>query len=256
MSEGLIGKVVLIGGASGGIGSAISRQFLQQGCKVVLVGRSDEKLVQLKEILGAEFGTENLCLIVADCNVEADISSAVKSAVARWSRLDVVVANVGDGRSESEAIPSQRSFSNSLQVNLRSAENLARATQKELERSKGSLLFISSIAGLQVTGAPTDYSVAKAALIMLSKQLSHKLAPNIRVNCIAPGNIYSPGGRWDELTKADPSAVKTMLETRVPLNRFGTPEDIANAAIFLASELASFITGSCLTVDGGQTSAI
>ena len=249
-------KVVLIAGASGGIGSAISRQFLQQGCKVVLVGRSNERLTQLIETLSAEFGTENLFAIVADCNVEAEISSAVERAVSRWSRLDVVIANVGDGRSESEAIPSQSSFSNSLQVNLRSAENLARATQKELERNKGSLLFISSIAGLQVTGAPTDYSVAKAALIMLSKQLSHKLAPNIRVNCIAPGNIYFPGGRWDELTKSDPSSVEIMLRTRVPLNRFGTPEDIANATIFLSSDLASFITGSCLTVDGGQSTAI
>lgn len=256
MSNDMSGKVVLIGGASGGIGSAISRQFLQQGCKVVLVGRSNERLTQLIETLSAEFGTENLFLIVADCNIEAEISSAVKSAVSRWSRLDVVIANVGDGRSESQAIPSQGSFSNSLQVNLRSAENLARATQKELERNKGSLLFISSIAGLQVTGAPTDYSVAKAALIMLSKQLSHKLAPNIRVNCIAPGNIYFPGGRWDELTKSDPSSVEIMLRTRVPLNRFGTPEDIANAAIFLSSDLASFITGSCLSVDGGQSTAI
>jgi 3-oxoacyl-[acyl-carrier protein] reductase len=117
------------------------------------------------------------------------------------------------------------------------------------------LLFVSSIAGLQVTGAPTDYSVAKAALVMLSKQLSHKFAPNIRVNCIAPGNIYFPGGRWEELLKSDPVTTETMLKTKVPLNRFGTPEEVANAVVFLSSDSASFITGSCLTVDGGQTSA-
>ena len=255
MNLGLNKRVVLIGGASGGIGSAISRQFLMQGCKVVLVGRNKAKLFFLAETLGSDFGTENLLPIVADCNVETEIVSAVNRANSHWSQLDVVVANIGDGRSESAAIPSHDSFTNALQVNLRIAENLARATQSGLERSKGSLLFISSLAGLQVTGAPTDYSVAKAALIMLSKQLSHKFAPNIRVNCIAPGNIYFQGGRWDEILISDPTITETMLKTKVPLNRFGSPEDVANAAVFLSSDLASFITGTCLTVDGGQTSA-
>jgi 3-oxoacyl-[acyl-carrier protein] reductase len=255
MHPNLRGKVVLIGGASGGIGGAISRKFLQEGCKVALVGRNGEKLSKLVETLSSEFGTTNICSLVADCNRESAINSAVKSIISQWSRLDVVVANIGDGRSDSDAIPSYDSFTNALQVNLRIAENIARATQAELNRGRGSLLFVSSIAGLQVTGAPTDYSVAKAALVMLSKQLSHKFAPNIRVNCIAPGNIYFPGGRWEELLKSDPVTTETMLKTKVPLNRFGTPEEVANAVVFLSSDSASFITGSCLTVDGGQTSA-
>jgi 3-oxoacyl-[acyl-carrier protein] reductase len=255
MHPNLLGKVVLIGGASGGIGGAISRKFLQEGCKVALVGRNGEKLSKLVETLSSEFGTTNICSLVADCNRESAINSAVKSIISQWSRLDVVVANIGDGRSDSDAIPSYDSFTNALQVNLRIAENIARATQAELNRGRGSLLFVSSIAGLQVTGAPTDYSVAKAALVMLSKQLSHKFAPNIRVNCIAPGNIYFPGGRWEELLKSDPVTTETMLKTKVPLNRFGTPEEVANAVVFLSSDSASFITGSCLTVDGGQTSA-
>jgi 3-oxoacyl-[acyl-carrier protein] reductase len=255
MPDSLFEKVVLIGGASGGIGGAISRKFLQEGCKVALVGRNGEKLSKLGETLSSEFGTTNICSLVADCNRESEINSAVKSIISQWSRLDVVVANIGDGQSESDAIPSHDSFTNALQINLRIAENIARATQAELNRSRGSLLFISSIAGLQVTGAPTDYSVAKAALVMLSKQLSHKFAPNIRVNCIAPGNIYFPGGRWEELLKSDPVTTETMLKTKVPLNRFGTPEEVANAVLFLSSDSASFITGSCLTVDGGQTSA-
>jgi 3-oxoacyl-[acyl-carrier protein] reductase len=255
MYRELLGRVVLIGGASGGIGGAISRKFLQEGCKVALVGRNGEKLSKLVETLSSEFGTTNICSLVADCNRESEINSAVKSITSQWSRLDVVVANIGDGRSDSDAIPSHDSFTNALQINLRIAENIARATQAELNRSRGSLLFISSIAGLQVTGAPTDYSVAKAALVMLSKQLSHKFAPNIRVNCVAPGNICFPGGRWEELLKSDPVTTETMLKTKVPLNRFGTPEEVANAVVFLSSDSASFITGSCLTVDGGQTSA-
>lgn len=256
MHPNLRGKVILIGGASGGIGGAISRGFLHEGCKVALVGRDGEKLSNLVENLSSEFGTTNICSVVTDCNTESEINSTVKSIISQWSRLDVAIANIGDGRSESDAIPSHESFTNALQVNLRVAENIARATQSELSRSRGSLLFISSIAGLQVTGAPTDYSVAKAGLVMLSKQLAHKFAPNIRVNCIAPGNIYFPGGRWEELLKSDPLATETMLKTKIPLNRFGTPEDVANAVVFLSSDSASFITGSCLTIDGGQTSAV
>jgi len=107
---------------------------------------------------------------------------------------------------------------------------------------------------LKAIGAPTDYSVAKAALIMLAKQLSNKLAPSVRVNCIAPGNIFFRGGRWDELSISDPLMVDDLLKNKVPLKRFGTPEDIANAAAFLSSDKAKFITGVCLAVDGGQCS--
>ena len=90
---------------------------------------------------------------------------------------------------------------------------------------------------------------------MLSKQLSHKLAPEIRVNCIAPGNIFFKGGRWEELMKINRDSVNAMIKDSVPLRRFGTPEDVANAAVFLCSPQAGFITGTCLTVDGGQTVA-
>lgn len=248
-------KVAFIGGASGGIGSAISRQFLQQGYRVALVGRGNEKLMKLAETLGSEFGSENLFSMVADCNEESEINSVVKSTVARWSRLDAVIANIGDGRGEQNAVPSSASFKKAFETNFETATNFARATQDELRKTHGNLLFISSIAGLEVIGAPTDYAVAKAALIMLSKQLSHKLAPEIRVNCIAPGNIFFKGGRWEELMKINRDSVNAMIKDSVPLQRFGTPEDVANAAVFLCSPQAGFITGTCLTVDGGQTVA-
>jgi 3-oxoacyl-[acyl-carrier protein] reductase len=90
-------------------------------------------------------------------------------------------------------------------------------------------------------------------LITLSKQLAHKLAPEIRVNSIAPGNIYFAGGRWEELIESNGESVKEMIRDSVPLQRFGTPEEVASAAVFLCSPRATFITGACLTIDGGQT---
>jgi len=113
------------------------------------------------------------------------------------------------------------------------------------------LLFISSIAGLEAIGAPTDYSVAKSAIVALTKQLARKLAPRVRINCIAPGNVWFQGGSWDEKLQADPERVKALIENTVPMKRFGTPQEIADVAVFLCSSRASFITGA--VVDGGQT---
>ena len=122
-----------------------------------------------------------------------------------------------------------------------------------LEKSCGVLLFISSIAGIEAFGAHTDYSTAKTAVIALAKNMARKLAKEVRVNVLAPGNVLFPGGSWDEKIKDDPSEVEKIIESTVPMNRFGMPEEIADAAVFLCSERAGFITGSVLVVDGGQT---
>ena len=122
-----------------------------------------------------------------------------------------------------------------------------------LENSNGSLLFISSIAGLEAFGAPTDYSTAKAAIMALSKNLASKLAPNVRVNVIAPGNIYFEGGSWDEKIIKDKTRIDKIIKSEVPMKRFGFPEEVAASVVFLSSEKAKFITGTTLVIDGGQT---
>jgi 3-oxoacyl-[acyl-carrier protein] reductase len=255
MNLDLAGKVVVVTGASGGIGSTIARQFLEQGCKVALLARDKDRLEGTSNKLRSDFDPKNVVSISVDCGIEKHLNDAISEIKNAWSKIDIAVANIGDGRSEQIAIPSSKSFKNAFETNFETAVNLARATQNELCKTRGNLLFISSIAGLEVTGAPTDYSIAKAALIMLSKQLSQKLAPEIRVNCIAPGNIFFTGGRWEELLKSNGESIDAMIKDSVPLQRFGTPEDVANAAVFLCSPLAAFITGACLTIDGGQTVA-
>ena len=117
------------------------------------------------------------------------------------------------------------------------------------------MLFISSIAGVEAIGAPINYSTAKSALIAFSKNLSKKLAGRVRVNTIAPGNINFPGSSWEEKIKADEKKVKEIINN-VPMKRFGTPKEIANSAVFLSSDKASFITGALLIIDGGQTVSV
>ena len=122
-----------------------------------------------------------------------------------------------------------------------------------LERSKGCLLFISSIAGMEAFGAPTDYSTAKAAIIALAKNMARKLAPGVRVNVIAPGNVCFEGGSWDEKIQQNKKRVDKIIKSTVPMNRFASPQEIADSAVFLCSDRASFITGATLVIDGGQT---
>ena len=122
-----------------------------------------------------------------------------------------------------------------------------------LKETKGVLLFVSSIAAIEAFGAPTDYSTAKSAVIALAKNIARKLAPDVRVNVVAPGNVYFKGGSWDDKINKDQARVDELIKNTVPMNRFSTPEEIADSVLFLCSVRASFITGATLVVDGGQT---
>jgi 3-oxoacyl-[acyl-carrier protein] reductase len=121
----------------------------------------------------------------------------------------------------------------------------------------GSILYIASIVALEATAAPLPYSAAKAALVNYAKNLARQLGPKqVRVNTIAPGNIYFPGGSWERRLNERRKAVEAMLQNEVPLQRFGTPEEIASLAAYLCSPLAAFATGACFVVDGGQTRSL
>lgn len=253
MDLGLTGKRVVVAGSSRGIGKAIGIGFLREGASVVFTSRNVASLGDLKEEL-ASFESARYLLITCDVQETASLQKLADEVVAQWGGVDVVVANVGSGRSLPDPLPPREHFEKVFALNFDTAVATARQFLPSLTISNGNLIFISSIAGMEAIGAPVDYAVAKASVIAFSKNLARKLArQSIRVNCVAPGNIIFPGGSWEEKLLADPDRINRLIESTVPMNRFGTPDEIADACLFLASERARFITGALLSIDGGQT---
>lgn len=219
---------------------------------VAFCSRNQNNVNLLTKSLRQEYPSQDILGFTADATDSIEIQAIFESIKVHWATLDILVSNVGDGRSTQESLQSEEQFANTWKTNFKSSENVVREFLLNTVEN-ASIIFISSIAGLESFGAPTDYSVAKAAIIALSKNLARKLAPKIRVNCIAPGNVYFPGGSWDDKIQKDPERIQNLIESTVPMKRFGSPEEIADLVLFLASERASFITGSCIVVDGGQT---
>ena len=253
---GLSNKHVLVAGGSKGIGAAIARQFLSEGAAVCIAARNTSKLDKMQSQLADEFGNEKVIAKKCDFTDKGSVQDLQQYLHSIWHALDIVVANVGDGRSVPDPIPEEVHWQGVWDQNFNSALITARSFLPDLEASNGSLIFISSIAGLEAFGAPVDYSIAKTALISLSKNLSRKLGSKVRVNVVAPGNIFFDGGSWDEKIKQDSKRVERLIADTVPMQRFGTPDEVAASVLFLSSKQASFITGATLCVDGGQTVSI
>ena len=254
MNLGLEGKKVLVTGSSRGIGFEIAKCFLEEGATVGLVARGTNDLNMAQETLSRIFGDQNVFGWKCDVSDQDNVIELRQKILSVWGSLDSLVLNVGSGKSILEPIPESNNWSKVWKTNFDSSLHLCRESTKYLLISENSsIVFISSICGIESLGAPTDYSVAKSALISFSKNLARKVAPQIRVNVVAPGNIYFPEGTWDLKIRENESNVAKMLENEVPLKRFGKPKEVADAVVFLSSERASFITGATLIIDGGQT---
>lgn len=254
MELSLKNKQVVVSGGTRGIGLAVVKAFLGEGATVHFIARNE--IQGLPESLKKEFKAP--CFFYACDVTDENKVPQLHAQILQNSnnQIDVVVANAGSGRGQAGSFSTAEEWNRMWNLNFNSALFLARAFEASLKNSKGSLIFISSIAGIDYLGAPTHYSVAKSALIALTKNLAHKMAPEVRVNCIAPGNIFFEGGTWDLKIKEDKAKVQKMLEEKVPLKKLGSPEDISSMVLYLSSEKASFITGSCMVIDGGQTTGL
>lgn len=244
-------KNVIITGGTKGIGLSLAQGFLEEKANVFIISRTKDEATEttFNELFpGKSFFYQ--CDVTDEESLKR-ISQEILDETG--NRIDIVIANVGSGRSVPDPISNQVSWNKVWNTNFTSALNTARVFHPPLTANKGSLLFISSIAGTEFIGAPTDYSTAKSALLAFSKSLSHRLAPFVRVNVIAPGNIFTENGTWGIKMLENPDKVKEMLETKVPLQRFGLPGEVTDLALFLSSSRASFITGACFVIDGGQT---
>ena len=248
------GQRFLVSGGSRGIGLEVSKKLLEEGCFVTILARNESNLKKITLDLERKYGETQISSYSVDCSSSNDLLK-LKNQISKRN-FNGLILNIGDGESLPDPIPNKETRQKTWSQNFIPALNVAEIFLNKLSKKNASILFISSIAGVEAIGAPTDYSVSKAAINMFAKNLSKKLAPQVRVNSIAPGNIFFKGGTWDRKLKTNPNQVKRMLENNVPLQRFGKTTEIANAALFLCSPLSSFTTGEILVIDGGQTNSL
>lgn len=245
---GLEGKRVVITGAGGGIGQALARGFAAQGARVVLLDRDIDRSGPLANELGG--GAFALICDLADA---ASVTAAADRVEAEGG-ADVLVNSAAILRPGALDTVSTADWSAMLAVNLTGYLTAAQAFGRGmLDRGKGALVHVASIAGTQPQPASGAYSASKAATVMMSRQLAYEWGPRgVRSNCLSPGLVMTP---MSAAFYADPE-VKAKREAMVPLRRIASPEDMADVALFLASDRAGYVSGQDVVVDGGLSQVL
>jgi NAD(P)-dependent dehydrogenase (short-subunit alcohol dehydrogenase family) len=242
MEISLKGKVALVTGASRGIGKAIAATYAGSGASVMLSSRKQDALEAASDEIEGE-----TAVFAANAGEPDQIEACVAATVERFGRIDILVNNAATnpymGRPIDIDLPR---FDKTWQVNYRGPVVwIQEAWKASMAEHGGSIINISSVGGLSVEPAIGHYNVTKAALIHLTRTMAADLSPGVRVNSIAPGLVKT------DLARALWESGEEAIAARMPLKRLGVPDDIAAAALFLASDLASWITGQTLVVDGG-----
>lgn len=246
----LKGKRAIVTGASRGIGRSIALGFAEAGADVALAARSVEDLETLaKEIDGLD---RRALVVPTDVRERDQIAALIDRTTEEFGGLDILVNNAGGSNFMSPIVSLRpEGWDKILKLNLDSVfHGTQLGAQAMLQSGGGSIIQIASVAGIQGVQALSFYSAAKGAVRLMTQSVAKELAQsNIRVNTIAPGWIDTPLNEW--MTRDE--ATLREAERMVPMGRLGQPEEIVGAAIFLASEASSFVTGTTLVVDGGQT---
>jgi len=238
-------KVALITGSSRGIGAATAKRFAEEGA-YVSIHYKDQK--ESAEKIYEEIGTKKSILIQADLTKEEDIKRFVKKFVEKFKRIDILVNNAGAILHPGDWKTNRKTWQETFDINLTSAWLMTREVAPLMKKQgNGSIINVTSVYGFLGAAPVLAYTLAKGGMITMTKSFAKELAPEIRVNAVAPSNVKT------DMTKgAGPDLIKFFRE-QTPLKRIAEPEEIAHAILFLSSDEASYITGEMLVIDGGYS---
>ena len=242
-------KTIFVTGSSSGLGYELAKILGAKGARVLINGKKLPKLVTASKQL------RNSDYILGDITSEVSCRKIHDEIQSKYGSLDVLICNLGSGKSvepgKEDIDEWKRVFDLNFWASIHSIYTLVSLLKVN---TNSSIICISSICGLErITGAPITYSVAKSALNVFVQAYAPIIADRgIRINAIVPGNLMFPGSSWDKKHLEDPIGIVEMLNTEVPLKRFGEADEISKAIAFLASDAARFMTGTLLKIDGGQ----
>ncbi len=240
----------MITGGTAGIGKEIALAFAKQGADVAIFGTNAERSAQvLSELEQARISPEQKFeSFLVNVSEKSSVEGAIQQLLAKWGQIDILVNNAGITRDGLLMRMSEEDWDQVIDVNLKSVYNTCQALVRPMIKAKGGkIINISSVVGLTGNAGQANYAASKSGMIGFTKALALELATrNICVNCIAPGFIET------RMTDVLNEGQKEGILKKIPMGRMGGPQDIANAAIFLASHLSDYVTGQVLTVDGGM----
>lgn len=239
-------KVAIVTGASRGIGAAVAQKFCEEGASVMLCSRSEASVAAVTEPLVAK--GFNAKFVQADVSRKSDVEALVNQTLTEFSRIDILVNNAGITRDTLLMRMKDEDWDAVLHSNLTGTMYCARAVLRTMMRQKsGRIINVSSVIGLMGNAGQANYAASKAGIIGLTKSLAKEIGSRgITVNAIAPGFITTD--MTADFSEADLERIRAMI----PLAAFGTPEDVAELSLFLASDASRYITGQAIQVDGGM----
>ncbi|MBN3037825.1 MAG: 3-oxoacyl-[acyl-carrier-protein] reductase [Candidatus Omnitrophica bacterium] len=239
-------KVAIVTGGARGIGREIALTLAREGSDLVIVDVDNQALTKIEEEI-KELGRQILVFSV-DVTALSQVEEMVNKTLDKLKKIDILINNAGITRDALLIRMKEEDWDKVLAVNLKGVFNCTKAVSKVMMKQRsGKIVSISSIIGLIGNVGQANYAASKAGIIGLTKSVAKELAPRgINVNAIAPGFIQT------EMTASIPENIKAKMLERIPLGKFGQPQDVANLVMFLASEKASYITGQVITIDGGM----
>lgn len=248
MKDLLKGQIAIVTGGTAGIGKAIAMRYAEEGAYVAIFGTNVERgalIVEAIRAMPASAGADFFPMNIANFS---EVDQAIKAVLEKHQRVDILVNNAGITRDQLLMKMNEADWDDVMDVNVKSCYNTCKSLVRSfLKAKKGKVINISSVIGLTGNAGQVNYAASKAAIIGMTKALAKELASrNIHVNCIAPGFIATA------MTEIMGEAQKEATLAKIPLGRMGSPADIANVALFLASSLSDYITGQVFTVDGGM----